>query len=169
MGNTRCIAAMGAHRLTKENMDAQKRVVEILREGEKTTRNLTSLEQTRNFAKQIAVSLRGGDVIALSGDLGSGKTTFVQFLANELGVRDTVTSPTFVLMKIYKTGSDAREHGIHTLCHIDAYRLRSGAELTAIGAEEYVGGDSVVTAIEWSERVESLLPSNAMYLSFRHA
>lgn len=102
-----------------------------------------------DIARRLLDSLPARGVIALSGDLGSGKTCFVQGLAAALGVRQAVTSPTFTLVNEYR--------GARPLFHIDLYRLRNADEALALGLEEYFERDGVV-AIEWAERAEPLLP-----------
>ena len=109
-----------------------------------------SEKDTYAFAKRVADRLKGGEVILLSGDLGAGKTTFTKGLALALGVKETVTSPTFTYVKEYE--------GRLPLFHFDMYRLKDSDELFEIGWEDYLerGG---VCAVEWSENVkEAFLP-----------
>lgn len=100
-------------------------------------------------------------VIALSGDLGAGKTTFVQELAKELGVIEPVTSPTFVIMKRYET-TDA---DFQLLIHIDAYRLEDASELSVLGFDDVLAESKALICIEWPERVAALMPADAIQLS----
>jgi tRNA threonylcarbamoyladenosine biosynthesis protein TsaE len=117
-----------------------------------SVRTLATLDDTKAFAQEVAASLRGGDVVGLVGDLGSGKTTFTQELAAALGVQGAVRSPTFVLMNLH-----AAAHGAITrLCHVDAYRLKSEDELRGIGFDEYAGDPSTVTVVEWADLVPFL-------------
>lgn len=111
--------------------------------------------ETQGLAKKLAKTIDYGQVITLTGDLGGGKTTFIQALAKELGVKKRVTSPTFVLMKVYDLKN---KKNINKLCHIDAYRIKSPDDLLAIGAEEYLKDKDCLTLIEWGEKVESILP-----------
>ena len=113
-------------------------------------KNLTALEK---FAEEFAVTLVGGDVIGLVGDLGAGKTTFVQMLAKQLGVEEAVKSPTFILMQAFATDARAQKRGVARICHVDAYRLESWTELKTIGFEEYAGDGTTVTFVEWADRV----------------
>jgi len=114
-----------------------------------------SEKETFDFAKKYAQELKGGEVIGLIGDLGAGKTVFAKGLAAGLGIKDTITSPTFVLMKIYQTGG---RKNIKTLCHIDAYRVKSAQDILAIGAEEYFNRPDTVSMIEWADKVKKILP-----------
>jgi len=127
---------------------------------------------TQKLAKKISKTLRGGEIILLSGDLGAGKTAFVKGLAKALGIADIVKSPTFNLMKCYKIKRARKQESkkagknpplspftkgeVRYLCHIDAYRLTNATDLLDIGAEEYLGQPNVVTAIEWPEQVKNI-------------
>lgn len=114
------------------------------------------MELLEAYADRIAARLHGGEVIGLVGDLGAGKTAFVQALARALGVADEVKSPTFVIMQVYGTGAAARERGVGQLCHVDAYRLEDGIELYGIGFDDFAGRPDTVTVVEWADRVPVL-------------
>lgn len=120
-----------------------------------------SAKDTELLAKQIAATLKGGDVLGLIGNLGAGKTTFTKALGKALGVKQTMASPTFVLMKVYPVNKS----GIKQLCHIDAYRLTSQEDLVAIGATDYIGQPDSITIIEWADRVKKILPKNKILVS----
>lgn len=124
-----------------------------------------------NLAAQELLSkvVRGekAQVIALSGDLGAGKTTFAQAVARELGVTETVTSPTFIIERVYKLSRESGRGFAH-LIHIDAYRLESERELEALGWEELVADPQNLILIEWCERVPSLIPKDAKRLTFSY-
>lgn len=117
------------------------------------TVTLQTEEDTRALAREIAAQLYGGEVIALNGDLGSGKTTFTQYLAQELGVTQHVNSPTFVIMKQYH----AHKPPIHTLVHVDAYRLSSAEELQHVGVDQHLGQSHAIVVIEWADKVREVL------------
>lgn len=141
-----------------------------IRQGEKSiVHNISSLKQTAYVARELARKLQGGDVIALQGNLGAGKTTFTQLLAKELGIRNRVTSPTFVMMNLYAVrNKEARLNGVRHLCHIDAYRLKGAEGLRAIGAEEYIGKYDTIVVIEWAERVKGIIPWKALWICMDH-
>jgi len=103
-------------------------------------------------------------VVGLKGDLGAGKTTFTKSVAKTLGVEGAVTSPTFVIEKIYKLP----ELGVFSrLIHIDAYRLDDTRELSNIGWEELVNDPENLILLEWPEKVEELLPKNMITINFK--
>ncbi|MFQ6616081.1 MAG: tRNA (adenosine(37)-N6)-threonylcarbamoyltransferase complex ATPase subunit type 1 TsaE [Fidelibacterota bacterium] len=112
-----------------------------------------SPEETREIASRFARSLSPGDVVALEGELGSGKTTFIQGLAQGLGIPDVVNSPTFKLVSEYE--------GRVTLYHLDFYRLESPRELVNLGLDHYLLGNGIA-AIEWADRFPDLIPEGAL-------
>ncbi|MCX6786116.1 MAG: tRNA (adenosine(37)-N6)-threonylcarbamoyltransferase complex ATPase subunit type 1 TsaE [Candidatus Komeilibacteria bacterium] len=124
---------------------------------------INNLEELNKLAQKLAHSFKGGEVIGLVGELGAGKTTFVQFLASALGVKEKVLSPTFVLMKVYAT-TNIR---IKTLVHVDAYRLNNSEELKNIGLAEYLGRPDTLVAIEWADKVKDILPAGVLVLNFK--
>ncbi|MFA6421827.1 MAG: tRNA (adenosine(37)-N6)-threonylcarbamoyltransferase complex ATPase subunit type 1 TsaE [Candidatus Buchananbacteria bacterium] len=125
---------------------------------------ITSSEQkTFEFAKTFAKRLKGGEVLCLIGDLGAGKTAFTKGLASGLDVKNIITSPTFVLMKVYSVHHDA----IKKLAHIDAYRINSGEDLEAIGIDDYFNDKNCVTVIEWADRVKEIWPKNVTKINFK--
>lgn len=115
-----------------------------------------SVGQTRSLGERLGRRLRAGDVVALCGPLGAGKTELVKGLARGLDVPDDepVVSPTFVLIREYA--------GRLPLVHCDAYRVRSAAELWDAGLGERLEAGDAVVAIEWADRVEALLPAEAI-------
>jgi tRNA threonylcarbamoyladenosine biosynthesis protein TsaE len=112
-------------------------------------------EETQRVASELAATLGPGDVIALHGELGSGKTCFVQGIAKALGVQHGVTSPTFKLISEYP--------GTIKLYHVDLYRLRGESDARDLGLDEYLFGDGI-TAIEWAERLAHLLPARTIHV-----
>jgi tRNA threonylcarbamoyladenosine biosynthesis protein TsaE len=120
----------------------------------------------REALARLSVSRgKGASVLALSGELGAGKTTFTQALAGVLGAAGPVQSPTYVIMKKHALAGGSPWH---TLAHIDAYRLASADDLVAIGWNDLLADPGNLIAIEWPERVEGALPADAVRLFFEH-
>lgn len=112
-------------------------------------------EQTHQIAANLAKHLKGGEIIALEGDLGAGKTTFVKGLARSLGIKKHITSPTFVLMKIYPISNI--QYPISNLVHVDCYRLDDVQELFYLGLEEYLNRKDSIVIIEWADKIKNYL------------
>ncbi len=120
-----------------------------------------SQAQTQGLGRRLARLLRGGEVLGLEGDLGTGKTSLVQGIAWGLGVEGPVTSPTFTLIQEYPI----RQGPVRRLYHVDLYRLeRPVEEVLGIGLDEILGAPGTVTAIEWAERIEVLLPEDRVWV-----
>lgn len=111
---------------------------------------------TINYGKKIAGQLKGGYILLLQGDLGTGKTTLVKGISQGLGIKKEITSPTFSLMNVYNIKT-LEHQNLKTLIHIDAYRLKNEEELIAIGVEDYLGEANTVCIIEWPEKITNLL------------
>lgn len=123
------------------------------------------LSQATETAKKLATKLKGGEILALSGDLGSGKTTFTKALGLELGVKESITSPTFVLMQHYLTNKKVSGKPIW-LYHLDLYRTKGFSEVVALGVTETWGKPQTITVIEWSDKITKHLPKNSIFLNF---
>lgn len=108
-------------------------------------------EETIDAGERFAAQLKPGDVVALIGDLGSGKTRFVKGVARGLGVHEHVTSPTFTILHEYRDG------GV-PVYHFDCYRMRSSRELDEFGFDDYIYGDGVCL-LEWADMIEDRLPA----------
>lgn len=119
-----------------------------------------SLAELTAWGEDFGRRLNAPALIALSGDLGTGKTTLVQAIARGLGVRDDVTSPTYALVHRYEGVRGA-------IYHLDLYRIRSPRELVQVGWDELLSGDDVVL-VEWPERAGDALPAQARWLSLSH-
>lgn len=126
----------------------------------KLTLRSQSSEETKSLGNLLAPLLVPGDVLVMSGDLGAGKTTFVQGLAKGLGIVERVTSPTFVLMKEYQGGR-------FPLMHLDVYRLARVQEVIDLGIDEYLD-PSYVVVVEWGDKVEPLLPQDHLTIELVH-
>ncbi len=127
-----------------------------------------SLEETGhiadNFIQQVLNDKVGSGalVVALSGDLGSGKTTFTQAVARELGIEENVTSPTFVIEKIYRIDTPRFKRFIH----IDAYRIEKSSEMKALGFDEVLTDPENLVFIEWAEKIIDVLPKEYIQAKF---
>lgn len=122
---------------------------------------LNSTEETKELAKQIATNLAVGDIIALYGDLGSGKTTFTRYLVEALGIKDRVQSPTFIVHRIYK-GNDLKVN------HFDLYRLTTKEDILDMGFEETLK-EAAITLVEWPQIIEDFFPkekTKKMYFEY---
>lgn len=153
-----------------------------------------SPEETIEFGLKFAKKLKGGEVIGLIGELGSGKTTFIKGLAEGLRVDETITSPTFVILKPYQgriadpSNSSGQVKKIEFV-HIDAYRIESIDDIKSVGIEDYfersekqgsakagsyLGRNDVIVVVEWAEKIRNLtagrqvLPKNTIYINFKH-
>jgi tRNA threonylcarbamoyladenosine biosynthesis protein TsaE len=136
-----------------------------------------SIQETQNIARewleQICVSIRSGGsvgasatIAGLSGHLGSGKTAFTQAIARELGIIETVTSPTFVIMKKYLINKS--NVPFKTLVHIDAYRLEKGVDLDALNFKEVANDPANLIIIEWPDKIADGLPAGISRIDFEH-
>ena len=115
-----------------------------------------SAEETERLGREFAGRVRPGTVLAFTGDLGAGKTTFTRGLARGLGITAPVTSPTYTIVNEYERGNPP-------LIHFDMYRLGSSDELFEIGWEDYLRQNAVF-AVEWSENIADALPSDTIYI-----
>ena len=109
--------------------------------------------ETKKFATDVAQTLKKGDVIALVGDLGTGKTTLSKYIAEALGITETITSPTFTIVQEYHSGR-------LPLYHFDVYRVDDIEEMYRIDYEEYFYGEGVCI-VEWADIVEEIIPEDA--------
>ena len=125
-------------------------------------------EATR-FASSLEPSQQGATFVTLSGELGAGKTAFVKAVARALGVEEVITSPTFVLEKIYLLPPELGHpmSKFRRLVHIDAYRLERGSDLAPLGFDELMQNSENLILLEWPERVADALPGVARHISFK--
>lgn len=115
------------------------------------------------MGKKTAADLKGGETLALTGELGSGKTTFIQGLAEGLGIKGRIISPTFILMRKYVASK-------FDFYHIDFYRLEDGLEneVKNLGIDDTWGKKDTVVAIEWAEKIKKSIPENAIWIEFEN-
>lgn len=117
-------------------------------------------DDTREFGHQLASHLKPGSVVALFGDLGTGKTTLTKYVGEGLGVEEVITSPTFTIIQEYRNSRIP-------LYHFDVYRLQSEQELLELGYEDYFYGEGV-TVIEWADKIQNLLPLEAISIFIQY-
>ncbi len=115
-----------------------------------------SVDDTHALAAQLAAEMPDGTILCLHGDLGTGKTCFVQGLARALGIRRPVGSPTFTLINEYRAQ--------RALVHIDLYRLRGAVDAFSLGLEDYLAHPEGLVVIEWAERIADFIPEEAWHI-----
>lgn len=120
-----------------------------------------TFEETQKLGKDFAKVLEKGDVVCLYGDLGSGKTTFVQGLAEGLGVKNRIISPTFVIVRSY-------ELGVVSFYHIDLYRIENEKDIEGVGIEEIINNKNNIVVIEWAEKLKNFLPKKRIDVNFSY-
>ena len=139
----------------------------------KTLHSLTEMQDfARDFVQTLSPQETGATVLGLYGDLGAGKTSFTQGLAQALGVSDTVVSPTFVIMKKYELNPDHFKFEILNLkfthlIHIDAYRIEKPEEMIRLGWNDIISNKENLVVVEWPERVGANMPEH-IKINFNH-
>ncbi len=131
-----------------------------LKEGFRTITNVGSVDETRSLGKKVGSTLKPGAVVALFGDLGAGKTTFVQGLLKGLNIEEIATSPSFVIINEYKIPKTN-----NSLFHMDLYRLNDDSEIEDIGISDIFNSDSIAV-IEWAEKIKDRLPDGCVKIYF---
>ncbi len=115
-----------------------------------------SAEETEKLGKELGERLKKGQVVSLRGSLGAGKTVLAKGIAKALGINEAIVSPTFTIVQEY--------HGKEKLYHLDIYRLSGDDEFESMGGEEFLYPDGI-TLIEWSEKIEDMLPDDTLFIS----
>lgn len=128
----------------------------------------SSGKETQQFGEEFAHTLKPGDTVLLYGDLGFGKTTFVQGVAKGLGVEKRIISPTFVIVRHYKIATSHQPLAIRSFYHIDLYRVETESDLKGIGMEEILRDKIAIKLIEWPEKLGSIQPKNHISVSFEY-
>ncbi len=115
----------------------------------------TSASQTQKIGEEFAKKIKAPAFVALFGDLGSGKTTFLQGFAKGLGVKEKILSPTFVILKRFGN-----------FYHIDCYRINSENDLLELNFKEIISGSKNIVAVEWPDKIKKIIPKNAIHIKF---
>jgi len=121
-------------------------------------------QETRKAGETLGEEIlkeKKGLIVGLEGELGSGKTTFIQGLAKGLGIKDKITSPTFVIFKKYQIDKK-------NFYHVDCYRLKNGKDLIDLGFEEILKSKENIILIEWAEKVKEILPKETLWIRFKY-
>lgn len=123
-----------------------------------------SAEDTQKLGQEIGLSLKGGEILALVGDLGTGKTTFMQGLAKELGIKKQIISPTFILMRTYQISDEKN------LYHLDLYRFEKNVdqELINLGITDIWERPENIVVIEWADKAKGFLPEKTKWIYFEN-
>ena len=127
----------------------------------------TDLSGIKDLAKKVATSLKGGEIFALVGTLGAGKTTFVQALGKELKLKHKITSPTFTLMHNFEVKIPDLQNKVF-LYHLDLYRTKNFKEVRALGLTETWGRPDTITIIEWADKIKKHLPIKTQIIKFEN-
>ena len=127
-----------------------------------------STQETEKLAQQLAQKVKPGMILALYGELGSGKTTFTSFLVKALGFDNRVQSPTFVLIRHYKKGAGDSVSKLKSIYHVDLYRIMDASEVEDLGIEELFEEKDALVIIEWPELLENYLPENTVKIYFTY-
>ncbi|OGY24601.1 MAG: tRNA (adenosine(37)-N6)-threonylcarbamoyltransferase complex ATPase subunit type 1 TsaE [Candidatus Woykebacteria bacterium RBG_13_40_7b] len=122
-------------------------------------------KETQKIATNFARNLKGGEILALIGNLGSGKTTFLQGLARGLGIKKRILSPSFVLIRSQPIPS---HKPLTTFHHIDLYRLEGKINVKDLGLSEIFGDPTLIIAIEWAEKIKNQLPKGTIFINFEY-
>jgi tRNA threonylcarbamoyladenosine biosynthesis protein TsaE len=120
-----------------------------------------SSEETKELGKRFAERLKMGDFVALYGDLGSGKTTFIQGLAKGLGIARRIISPTFIIARHYAINNGS-------FYHVDLYRTESKHDLLGVGLDQIIEDKTNIVALEWAEKMREMLPEKRMDIRFQY-
>ena len=144
----------------------------------------TTLNRGERWGRGFPTQRKGAIVLAMQGDLGGGKTTFIQGFARGLGIKENITSPTFVILKKFEIAASPRPFGkrggaprndkdgaprndrSNVFYHIDCYRIEKSGDLLDLGVKNILSDRNNIVAIEWSEKIQKILPKNAIKIKF---
>jgi tRNA threonylcarbamoyladenosine biosynthesis protein TsaE len=134
-----------------------------------------SFEKTQELGKEFAQTLKGGELIALYGNLGGGKTTFVQGIALGLGIKKRIISPTFIIVRTYQIKLKSQSSKFKTaiqnskfLYHVDLYRTETAGDIRGLGIDEIIGNSNNIIVVEWAEKMRDFLPAKRLDIYFKY-
>lgn len=127
-----------------------------------------SFQETQKLGADFAQKIDSVSTLALYGDLGSGKTTFVQGLALGLGIKKRIISPTFIILRSYKINPPAGEQKLKMFYHVDLYRIHDEKDVKELGLTEIMNDPQNIVAIEWPEKIKDLLPQKRIDIFFEY-
>jgi len=134
------------------------------------TKITNSFFETQEFGKEVAEKIlkkennsKKAKILALKGDLGSGKTTFIQGFAKGLGIEEKILSPTFVIFKKFKI----KNPDFYLFYHIDCYRLKNSEDLLTLGFKDFLNNPKNIIAIEWAEKIKDIIPNKKININFK--
>src|SRR3989338_9558590 len=133
-------------------------------------------EESRKFARDLAKEIlterrteNDALVLALTGELGSGKTIFAQAFAEALVIKEKIKSPTFIIFRKSKIADKKwREKGFENFYHFDVYRINNEKEILNLGWEEIISNPKNIVLVEWADKIENILPKNSIKINFKH-
>lgn len=125
-------------------------------------------EDTQKLGFDFAKQLSSGAVVTLHGNLGSGKTTFVQGLAKGFGIKKRIISPSFIIMRTYEVGEKSKDLGIKHFYHVDLYRIETEKDIEGLGLLELINNKETIVVVEWPDKIEHLLPEDRIDLYFEY-
>lgn len=124
-----------------------------------------SPKKTQELGEKISIDLKPGGILALSGELGSGKTTFIQGLARGLGIKKRIVSPTFVFIRQYSLDNKPLTKALY---HVDLYRIDKALDARGLGLEEIFADPEAIVVIEWADRIKEILPKKRIDINFEY-
>ncbi len=127
-----------------------------------------NFSETQQLGSKLSQNLQNAQIIALYGDLGSGKTTFVQGFAQGLGIKKKIISPTFIIVRTYEIDFGRKDLRFKNFYHIDLYRIKDEHDIEGLGLSEIMSDPENIVAIEWPEKIENLLPDKRISISFEY-
>lgn len=125
-----------------------------------------TVDETQQVARDLALTLQGGDMVALYGDLGSGKTTFTQGLAETLTDAKRIISPTFIIVRTYDI--QFKNQNAKVFYHIDLYRAETQQDIERLGIKEILNDKTAIVVIEWAEKIKDMLPNERIDIYFEY-